>query len=137
MFPGRMPMPMYNPQPALPEGSPSHVRIVNNNDFLIEDRYDGELFSFPHGEKITVPYIVAMHIFGLGQAAQEQLMYCVRRFGWHTGTVDGMDTAKKKFAKVSISPVFMRLVEVPPEPDYPDAKPAKAGKRHEIEDRSA
>jgi len=76
-----------------------HLRIVNGNDFTIEDRYDGVPYIFEAGKTLTVPPEAALHIFG-----------------WHPGieprVVETHVNAKKFFAKLEFKPVTFKTVEV-------------------------
>ena len=39
-----------------------HLRITNNNDFTIEDRYDGVPYIFEAGKTLTVPPEAALGV---------------------------------------------------------------------------
>lgn len=57
----------------------NEIFVTNHNDFDHQDRFDGEDFFFPKGERVTVPVIAAEHMFGLGrQDKTENLIRC----GW-------------------------------------------------------
>lgn len=55
------------------------IFVTNHNDFDHQDRYDGQDFFFPKGERVTIPIIAAEHMFGLGREDKtENLVRC----GW-------------------------------------------------------
>lgn len=113
----RTPMPLED---RIDEQQPiTHVRVVNRNPFTIEDRYNSEIFTFEPNKRVTVPRFVAQHIFGLGMQPQEQLFYCMRRFGWNIPSMaeNQFSQAKMYFNNISITPVMMRLVEIEPDTD--------------------
>lgn len=55
------------------------VYVKNGNDFTHEDRYDGEDFVFPPGEKVAIPTEAAQHFFGYGLKDKSQIL---TRLGW-------------------------------------------------------
>jgi hypothetical protein len=99
----------------------THVRVINRNEFPIEDRYDSELFTFEPNQRVTIPRPVASHIFGLDIVnPQERVWYCAKRFGWN---LPGMQKeALERFNNISIVPVFLKLVEITPEPAEAEPK---------------
>lgn len=111
---------LEEPQPI------THVRVINRNTFPIEDKFNSEEFVFEPGKRLVIPYVVAQHIFGLGLPPKEQLQHCQKRFGWNTPAT--MDAARMHFDNISIAPVYMRLVEVTPPPDFVDEPPRRPGR---------
>ena len=60
----------------------NEIFVTNTNDFDHQDRFDGQDFFFPKGERVTIPVIAAEHMFGLGRADKtENLIRC----GWGNG----------------------------------------------------
>lgn len=57
----------------------NEIFVTNGNDFDHQDRYNGEDFFFPKGERVTVPIIAAAHMFGLGNADKTETLV---RLGW-------------------------------------------------------
>lgn len=55
------------------------VFVTNKNEFLHQDRYDGEDFVFPPGEKALIPIDAAVHMFGYGLADKNNTLV---RLGW-------------------------------------------------------
>lgn len=107
------------------------VRVVNNNDFTIADRFDGVPFTFPPGRAETIPPDAANHIFGWRQIGEDEtpekvaadmLLYCQKRHGWNTVEVVRAGNHTKWFGKLEFKPVRFRMVEVSDdETDLPTA----------------
>lgn len=57
----------------------NEIFVTNQNDFDHQDRFDGQDFFFPKGERVTVPLIAAEHMFGLGMADKTETLI---RAGW-------------------------------------------------------
>jgi hypothetical protein len=55
------------------------IFVVNKNSFDHQDRYDGEDFFFPQGERVTIPIVAAQHMFGLGMQDKTETLI---RLGW-------------------------------------------------------
>jgi hypothetical protein len=55
------------------------IFVTNTNDFDWQDRFNGEDFFFPKGERVTIPIIAAEHMFGLGRADKTENLV---RNGW-------------------------------------------------------
>ncbi len=97
------------------------VRVVNNNDFTIADRFDGIPFTFESGKAQTIPPDAANHIFGWrpldddeepAKLAADMLLYCQKRHGWNTVEVVRAGNHTKWFGKLEFKPVRFRMVEV-------------------------
>lgn len=57
----------------------NEIFVTNHNDFDHQDRFDGQDFFFPRGERVTVPVVAAEHMLGLGRVDKtENLVRC----GW-------------------------------------------------------
>jgi hypothetical protein len=59
--------------------SDSIIFVKNTNDFYHEDRFDGEDYSFPPGEKTQIPIDAARHMFGYGLKDKSETLV---RLGW-------------------------------------------------------
>ena len=57
----------------------NEIFITNHNDFDHQDRFDGQDFFFPRGERVTVPVVAAAHMFGLGLVDKSETLI---RAGW-------------------------------------------------------
>ena len=55
------------------------LRVTNNNDFDLKDRYDGQDYIFPAGSTVMCEDSAARHIFGVGDP--DKLTY-LKRQGW-------------------------------------------------------
>ena len=91
-----------------------HLRIVNGNDFTIEDRYDGVPYIFEAGKTLTVPPEAALHIFGWHPGIEPRVVetHVTKRWGWNTPAFMESGNAKKFFAKLEFKPVTFKTVEV-------------------------
>ena len=91
-----------------------HLRITNNNDFTIEDRYDGVPYIFEAGKTLTVPPEAALHMFGWYPGVDPRVAetHVSRRWGWNTPAYMASGNAKKFFAKLEFKPVTFKTVEV-------------------------
>ena len=104
------------------EATVGGVRVVNNNDFVITDRFDGIPFTFNPGKAETIPPDAANHIFGWRNVREDEtpeslkadmLLYCQKRHGWNTPEVVRAGDHVRWFGKLDIKPVRFRMVEVP------------------------
>lgn len=98
-------------EPA-PDGFVGHVKITNFNDFELEDRWDGRVYTFKCSTPTTIPVEVARHIFGFGLPEKDQENYVMRRFGWNTVEMTKDRQNLKYFKALDIRPVMFRMVEV-------------------------
>jgi hypothetical protein len=90
--------------------------VINKNNFHHEDRFNGQDYLFPPGEKVMLSMEAAQHMFGLGLEDKTSVMH---RKGWsfkydaatHSFTEDADAVTKLK------NFVFTRakLVELPAE----------------------
>jgi hypothetical protein len=55
------------------------VFVTNNNDFLHEDRFDGEDYVFPPGERVMVSADAATHMLGFNLIDKSETLV---RLGW-------------------------------------------------------
>jgi hypothetical protein len=55
------------------------IFVTNKNDFHHEDGFDGELYSFPPGEKVAISMDAARHMFGFGLKDKTETLV---RVGW-------------------------------------------------------
>lgn len=100
------------------------VFVTNRNKFHHADRFDGEDYDFPPGERQQVPVEAAVHMLGFGLADKSDVL---TRLGWNikygkdpeTGArivIDDSDEGAKKLAKF----VFTKGVMVEEKVDAPD-----------------
>lgn len=57
----------------------NEIFVTNHNDFDHQDRFDGQDYFFPRGERVTIPILAAQHMFGLGNADKTETLI---RAGW-------------------------------------------------------
>jgi hypothetical protein len=130
---------------------PTHIRVMNGNDFLIDDRFDGILYEFLPGDQKgkLVPIMAASLFFGFaldenGNVSEAGCApnwdYVQRRWGWNCVTrrkdeemadavIRTNTTAKERCAKIKLEPVVMALREVQAEESGelpPPREPRKA-----------
>ena len=70
------------------------VFVTNTNEALYADRYDGEDFVFPPGERVMIPTDAATHIFGFN-------------------LVDKTETLVRAGKAMKVDPVTKQYVEDP------------------------
>ena len=100
------------------------IFVTNKNDFLHEDRYAGDDYCFPPGEKVLIPIDAARHMFGFQNPDKTDALV---RLGWTTK----LDPVRGRFVPDEDGPrklarfVFTagKMVEInvpadmPPEPE--------------------
>jgi hypothetical protein len=105
------------------------VKVINRNDFPITDRFDGVVYRFEPADSsqplakgpsakertTTIPAEAANHIFGWTPTAtrEEMFSHFQRRCGWNTPAYTENSKGERFFAKIEITSVTYRLVEVP------------------------
>jgi hypothetical protein len=150
---------LTNPQPDQPQAAVVMLEVVNNNDFTINDMFDGIPVSFPPGVKVDCTAAQCQHLFGWPGELADRSIHMARRFGWSgkdylkpQGTGDGVPLYVTLSEKIVITPVYYDLVKrnpndpipldtgdeesdrpVPPAP----ADTTKAGRRKRIASRRA
>ena len=65
----------------------NEIFVTNHNDFDYQDRFDGQDYFFPRGERVTIPVIAAEHMFGLGRSDKTENLV---RLGWANEGPDGV-----------------------------------------------
>lgn len=122
---------------------PTHIRVTNNNDFTIDDRFDGILYEFETGKAKLVPIYAAALFFGLSvdddgnvTSAAPNWDYVQRRWGWNAVTrrkdeemADAVNrtntTARERCAKITLEPVVMALREVQAQQEQAELPPPR------------
>lgn len=92
-------------------GTQEYVRIVNKNDFTLDDRIDGVEFAFPPKKAVTVPMSVARHFFRYGADPATQKRYILMRYGYNTPAHQTSGAAAKFLSNLEFKPVRYRMVE--------------------------
>lgn len=96
------------------------VKVINHNDFDLEDRYDGVPYVVKANGKLNIPYEAACHIFGVDFAPDEAgqvdanlrkniFQHLERRWGWNRTSANG--SSKAIFEKIEFNLIAMTLVE--------------------------
>jgi hypothetical protein len=91
------------------------VNVLNSNDFTIEDRYDGVLYTFAPGTALTIPVEAAKHILGFNEETrQADFLHVQRRWGWNVKDAknDTLSHAKEWFKNIIVRPVYFETVEI-------------------------
>jgi hypothetical protein len=72
-------------QEALPPPE-AHIRIrvINRNNRIIKDRYDGVPFTFKPNDPVAVTQAQAHHFFGWPGDLDYRTIHMAKRFGWNT-----------------------------------------------------
>jgi hypothetical protein len=55
------------------------IFVTNKNDFVHQDRYDGEDYVFPPGERVLIPSEAATHMLGFNLPDKSEALV---RLGW-------------------------------------------------------
>lgn len=99
-----------------------NLKITNNNDFVISDRYDAVPYEFKPGESTAVHADAALHIFGwfpgVDMAAVEK--HVQKRWGWNRPELMMSGEAAERFKKLTFKAVSYKMVEVQEVEEIPD-----------------
>ena len=95
------------------------VKVINHNNFLITDMYDGVPFKFPTNVAVNIPSPAATHIFGYPGEKDTMRAHTCKRLGWNTPRHLAEELDRKYFDKLEIRRIVVRQVEV--DPDDPNA----------------
>lgn len=84
------------------------VKVTNNNEFDLDDHFDGRRYAFPAGKTVSIPFDAACHIFGVESPDQlkdkdKLLTYVCRRWGWNTKEILKDKDHLKRFANIHIA----------------------------------
>jgi hypothetical protein len=109
------------------------MRVTNNNDFDLIDRFDGQDYLFPKGKTVRCPDQVAAHVFGIGDPDKKP--YLVRQ-GWlrSSSSVDDAIAILDNFAFESIVEKYdeeFALIEQGSSPSAP-AEPEDEGAADDV-----
>ena len=111
-----------------------HLRVTNNNDFQIDDRFDGVPYIFEANKSLTVQPEPALHIFGWQPGTDPKIIFnhVSRRWGWNTPAYMASGDAKKFFGNLVFTPVTFKTIEVVDTSevdDLPSPLPPRKGAR--------
>lgn len=113
-----------------PERTLISLRVVNHNEFTIEDRFDGVPYTFEPEKSVAVPSDAALHMFGWFPGVDMLVVknHLTKRWGWNTPDIINQKLNDKYFAALSFKPVTYKIVEVPEEVTEVDELPAAVKK---------
>jgi hypothetical protein len=113
------------------------IRVINNNDFTISDRFDGVPYIFEKdGKALSIPIDAAYHIFGWHREVKTEAMknYVIKRFGWNTPDMMEKGRAELFYAALVFQPIRYRMVPVEVDPDGVPVKKERAPKPNRLMD---
>lgn len=92
-----------------------YVKVTNNNDFDLDDHFDGRRYEFPTGKSVSIPFDAACHIFGVEHPDQlkdkdKLLTHVCRRWGWNTKEMIKDKENVNRFANIKIVLVSYKVV---------------------------
>jgi hypothetical protein len=91
------------------------IRVINNNDFTISDRFDGVPYTFEKdGKALSIPIDAAYHIFGWHREVDPAVMknYVMKRFGWNTPAMLESGRSGLFYDALKFQPIMYRMVPV-------------------------
>jgi hypothetical protein len=105
--------------PELPQPQVMNVKVVNRNDFMITDMFDGVPYTFEPGKAMSVPIDAANHIFGWypGVPPADLKRHVQKRMGWNTPEMEKNGQHNKFFSNLEITPIVYRMVPVEIDPE--------------------
>jgi hypothetical protein len=79
------------------------LRVINKNDFVIRDRYDGVPYTFTPDEYVDLPLEAARHIIGYPAERDVMNLHMAKRWGWNRPEHVVVDpkTRKMKFQELA------------------------------------
>lgn len=100
------------------------VKVVNKNDFQIQDMFDGVPYRFLPHQPINVPVDAAYHIFGWHPSytdaeghrrnvdPEAMKRHVLKRFGWNTPDMMEHGRSDLFYSHLEICPIRYRMVPV-------------------------
>lgn len=119
---------MAEPKPQADQAAATIVglEVVNNNDFTINDMFDGIPVKFPPGEPVETSESICHHLFGWPGELPDRALHMAKRFGWSgkdylkpEGPGDDTPRYFKLAEKIIITPVYYDLVKRKPSDPIP------------------
>jgi hypothetical protein len=79
------------------------LRVINRNEFIIRDRYDGVPYNFVPDEYVDLPLDAAQHILGYPAERDVMNLHMAKRWGWNRPEHVVIDphTKKMKFQELA------------------------------------
>jgi hypothetical protein len=113
------------------------IRVINNNDFTISDRFDGVPYIFEKdGKPLSIPIDAAFHIFGWHREVDPAAMknYVMKRFGWNTPSMIQEGRNELFYASLQFQPIMYRMVPVEVDPQGVPLKKERSPKPNRLMD---
>ena len=117
---------MTSPQADQPQAAVTMLEVTNNNEFTINDMFDGVPVSFPPGVAVDCSPAICHHLFGYPGELADRALHMARRFGWAgkdylrpEGPGDGVPRYVTLSEKIVITPVYYDLVKRNPNDPIP------------------
>jgi hypothetical protein len=118
--------PQNPPQADPPTPAVMMLEVTNNNDFTINDMFDGVPVTFPPGKTVDCTAQIASHLFGYPGELADRAVHMAKRFGWSgkdylkpEGPGDSVPRYFSLAEKIVISPVYYDLVKRNPNDPIP------------------
>jgi hypothetical protein len=111
------------------------IRVINNNDFTISDRFDGVPYVFEKlGKALSIPIDAAFHIFGWHREVDPAVMknYIMKRFGWNTPAMLENGRAGLFYDGLVFQPIKYRMVPVEVDPNGDPLRKERAPKTNRL-----
>jgi hypothetical protein len=85
----------YSSPPPIEVGAKLQmVKVLNKNDFVMRDRFDGSPYTFQSNVPEAIPPQAAAHFFGWPGEPELMKAHTCRRFGWNRPEHIGADKTK-------------------------------------------
>ena len=100
------------------------LQVVNNNDFPMNDMFDGVPIEFPTGVAVDITADKASHFFGWPGEDHHRAVHMASRYGWATRDQLAWNKDRKplywdKAMNVVITPIYYDLVRRSPNAPIP------------------
>ncbi len=101
-------------EPELDTPQIMNVKVVNRNDFVIADRFDGVPYVFHTNQPLSVPIDAANHIFGWYPGVDPAIVrrHVQKRMGWNTPDMEKSGQNNRFFDAIEIVPIMYRMVPI-------------------------
>ncbi len=117
---------MTEPEADRPSPAVMMVEVINHNDFIINDMFNGVPIRFPPETRVDVTAEQATHCFGYPGELQDRALHMAKRYGWSgrdylkpEGLGDGPPRYQILAEKIELRPIFYDLVRRNPNDPIP------------------
>src|SRR5229473_2508533 len=117
---------MTEPEADRPSPAVMMVEVINHNEFLINDMFNGVPIRFPPEVRVDVTAEQATHCFGYPGELQDRALHMAKRYGWSgrdylkpEGLGDGPPRYEVLASKIELRPIFYDLVRRNPNDPIP------------------